>query len=94
MRVAAWLLGLATVAGLVVLAVAGLSAATGILLTAVAVLAMIALGNLIGGRSTPERAPVPPEGPTAAPGPGNSDRRRTDEQSSTEGEAGGGTMEA
>jgi drug/metabolite transporter (DMT)-like permease len=56
-RVAAVLLGLALFAGLVVLAVAGVTAATAVLVTAGAVVVMIGLGNAVGGRHTPNRAP-------------------------------------
>jgi hypothetical protein len=56
-RVAAVVLGLATFGGLVVLAVAGVSGATAVLVTGGAVVAMIGLGNLVGGRRTPDRAP-------------------------------------
>ena len=69
MRALAWTLGLAMIGGLVVLAVAGLPAAGAVLLTGVAVLAMIALGSLLGGRNTPQRPPIPLEGPTVDPGP-------------------------
>jgi len=61
MRVAAVLLGLALFAGLVVLAVAGVSGATAVLITGGAVVAMIGLGNAVGGRHTPNRAPYRPE---------------------------------
>ena len=57
MRVAAVLLGLALFGGLVVLAVAGVTGATAVLVTAGAVVAMIGLGNAVGGRHTPNRAP-------------------------------------
>ncbi len=60
MRVAAVLLGLALFAGLVVLAVAGVTAATAVLVTAAAVVVMIGLGNAVGGRHTPNRAPSVP----------------------------------
>jgi hypothetical protein len=56
-RVAAVVLGLATFGGLIVLAVAGVSGATAVLVTGGAVVAMIGLGNLVGGRRTPDRAP-------------------------------------
>jgi hypothetical protein len=58
MKTAAWLLGLAGFGGLVVLAVAGVSAATAVLVTAGAVVAMLWLGNLVGGRRTPNRPPA------------------------------------
>ena len=57
MRVAAVVLGLALFAGLIVLAVAGVSAATAVLVTAGAVVVMIGLGNAVGGRHTPNRSP-------------------------------------
>jgi hypothetical protein len=69
-RVAAVILGLALFGGLVVLAVAGVTAATAVLVTAAAVVAMIGLGNAVGGRSTPNRAPyVPPSAATAGVDP-------------------------
>jgi small neutral amino acid transporter SnatA (MarC family) len=55
--VAAVVLGLAAFGGLIVLAVAGVSGATAVLVTGGAVVAMIGLGNLVGGRRTPDRAP-------------------------------------
>jgi hypothetical protein len=61
MRVAAVVLGLAGFGGLIVLAVAGVSGATAVLVTGVAVVAMIGLGNLVGGRRTPDRAPYSAE---------------------------------
>jgi small neutral amino acid transporter SnatA (MarC family) len=54
---AAVVLGLAAFGGLIVLAVAGVSGATAVLVTGGAVVAMIGLGNLVGGRRTPDRAP-------------------------------------
>ncbi|HUY62998.1 MAG TPA: hypothetical protein VMV14_00600 [Acidimicrobiales bacterium] len=62
-KVLAGVLAVAVFGGLVVLAVAGASAVLGVLLTAVAVVAMIAMGNLIGGRNTPNRTPHPVEEP-------------------------------
>jgi hypothetical protein len=61
MRLAAVLLGLLFFAGLVVLAVAGVSGATAVLITAGAVVAMIGLGNAVGGRHTPNRSPYRPD---------------------------------
>ncbi|MHB8680506.1 MAG: hypothetical protein ACYDA2_00210 [Acidimicrobiales bacterium] len=85
-RVLAYVLGLALVAGLVVLAVAGVTAATAVLVTAAAVVAMIALGGIMGGRSTPNREPVPLHGADPPPtGPG-------EHGAPGEGD-GGGTME-
>jgi small neutral amino acid transporter SnatA (MarC family) len=63
MKVAAVVLGLATFGGLVVLAVAGVSGATAVLITGGAVVAMIGLGNLVGGRRTPDRSPFGSEPP-------------------------------
>ena len=57
MKAAAVVLGLGAFGGLIVLAVAGVTGATAILGTGVAIVAMIALGNVIGGRTTPNRAP-------------------------------------
>jgi hypothetical protein len=64
--VAAVILSLAAFAGLIVLAVAGVSGATAVLVTAGAVVGMVALGNLVGGRHTPNRAPYDPEGAESA----------------------------
>lgn len=57
MKAAAWVLGLVAFGGLIVLSVAGLTAAVGILVTAAALVGMIALGSLLGGRTTPNRSP-------------------------------------
>jgi hypothetical protein len=66
-RIAAFVLGLVLFGGLIVLAVAGVTAATAVLLTAAAVVAMIGLGNAVGGRQTPNRAPyAPPTGDAGA----------------------------
>ena len=51
-------LGVIALGLLVVLAVAGVTAATAVLVTGAAVLAMIVLGNQLGARRTPERAPI------------------------------------
>jgi hypothetical protein len=56
-RAAAVVLGLAAFGGLIVLAVAGVAGATAVLVTGGAVVAMIGLGNLVGGRRTPDRPP-------------------------------------
>ncbi|MHB1503293.1 MAG: hypothetical protein ACYCTL_05145 [Acidimicrobiales bacterium] len=53
MKAVAWLLGLATVAGLIVMAAAGLRGALAILVTVGAIVLMIAMGNVLGGRGTP-----------------------------------------
>jgi len=68
MKVAAVLLGLAAFGALIVLAVAGVSAATAVLLTGGAVVAMIGLGSAVGGRHTPDRSPYRVE-PGSAGGP-------------------------
>ena len=71
MKVVAWVLGLLTLAGLIVLSIAGLSGALAILLTALAIVAMIGLGSILGGRRTPEGEPKALPGPgTAQPGAG------------------------
>jgi hypothetical protein len=58
MRTVAWLGGLLVVAGLVFMAVAGFPGALPILLSAAALVAMIGLGGTMGGRHTPNVAPV------------------------------------
>jgi len=63
MRMVAWVSGLAAFAGLIVLSIAGVSSATAVLFTALAIVAMIALGNILGGRTTPNRAPRRDTGP-------------------------------
>ena len=73
MRIVAWLLGLVAVAFLVVLAVAGANGATAILLTVVAIVVMIVLGNMLGGRTTPNREPA---GHRDEPPPGDGDGPR------------------
>lgn len=60
-RLAGWLLGLATFGGLIVLSVAGVNAALAILITGSAIVGMIAMGNLLGGRTTPNRPPHRPD---------------------------------
>ena len=57
MKVLAWVLGVVTVAGLIVLSIAGMTAALVILLTAVAIFVMIALGSVLGARHTPAGEP-------------------------------------
>ncbi len=59
MRVAAVIIGFVVFGGLVVLAIAGVTAATAVIITAAAVVVMIGLGNAVGGRHTPTRAPFP-----------------------------------
>ena len=60
MKVVGWVLGLCALGGLIVLSVAGVTAAIGVLVTAVAIFAMIVLGGLMGGRNTPDRPPYRP----------------------------------
>ena len=60
-KAAGWLLGLAVFGGLIVMSIAGVTAAIGVLVTAAAIVGMIALGNLLGGRTTPDRRPYDPE---------------------------------
>ncbi|MGA2036149.1 MAG: hypothetical protein ABSH04_00990 [Acidimicrobiales bacterium] len=74
MKAAGWLLGLVAFGGLIVLSVAGMTAAIGVLVTATAIVGMIVLGNLLGGRTTPDH---PPYGRTTLPmeGDGNSECR-------------------
>jgi hypothetical protein len=75
MRTVAWVGGLVVVAGLVFLAVAGFPGAVPILISAAALVAMIGLGGVVGGRHTPNVAPVAardsgaPGGPPSAPDP-------------------------
>ena len=61
------------VAGLIVMAVAGISGATAILVTVAALLAMVVLGGQMGGRHTPNVAPldrtVEPDSAAAAEAP-------------------------
>ena len=66
MRTVAWVGGLVVVAGLIVLAVAGFPGAVPILISAAALVAMIALGGVVGGRHTPNVSPVVARDP--APG--------------------------
>jgi len=68
-RTLAVVLGVVALGALVVLAVAGVSGATAVLVTGAAMLAMIVLGNILGARRTPDRAPYDP-GAAAAPPPG------------------------
>jgi predicted lipid-binding transport protein (Tim44 family) len=56
-KAAGWVSGLVVLGGLIVLSVAGMTAAVGVLVTVVAIVGMLALGNLLGGRTTPERRP-------------------------------------
>jgi hypothetical protein len=70
MRVVAWVGGLVVVAGLVFLAVAGFPGAVPILISAVALVAMIGLGGVVGGRHTPNVAPVAARDLSAPGGPG------------------------
>lgn len=72
MRKVALVSGLAAFGGLIVLSIAGVSSATAVLFTAVAIVAMIALGNILGGRTTPNR---PPERGPGGPGAGSGQPR-------------------
>jgi hypothetical protein len=54
----AWVGGLIVVGGLIFLAVAGFPGALPILISAVALVAMVALGGVVGGRHTPNRPPM------------------------------------
>ena len=66
-RILAYGMGALLLAVVVLLALAGVSAAVALVVTAVAVLTMIALGGLLGGRSTPDRHPAPwPPAPPAS----------------------------
>jgi len=56
-KAAGWVSGLVVLGGLIVLSVAGMTAAVGVLVTVVAIVGMLALGNLLGGRTTPELRP-------------------------------------
>ena len=81
MRAVAWVGGLVVVAGLIVLAVAGFPGAVPILVSAVALVAMIGLGGAMGGRHTPNVAPVSVH-PETAPYPGTSPYPATSPQPS------------
>jgi drug/metabolite transporter (DMT)-like permease len=59
MRTVAWLGGLVIVAGLIFLAVAGFPGAVPILISGLALVAMVGLGGAMGGRHTPNVRPVP-----------------------------------
>jgi hypothetical protein len=52
-----WIIGLIAFGGLIFLSIAGVTAAVAIIITAVAIVSMIALGSIVGGRNTPNRAP-------------------------------------
>lgn len=65
-RVLAWVLAVALVGGLVVLSVAGVPAATAVLVTAAAVVVMIVLGGAVGGRGGTKRAPQARPGPSGS----------------------------
>jgi hypothetical protein len=61
-RAVAWVGGIAVVAALVVMAVAGFPGAVPVLISAGALVAMIGLGGVMGGRHTANVPPVPPGG--------------------------------
>jgi hypothetical protein len=85
-KAVAWVGGVLAVAGFVVLAVAGITGATAILITAVALVAMIGLGGTMGGRHTPNVPPVrggPPEDDEPGPRPVGEDVDGTDGASAT-----------
>jgi predicted lipid-binding transport protein (Tim44 family) len=88
----AWVSGLAAFGGLIVLAVAGVSSATAVLFTAVAIVGMIALGNILGGRTTPNRAPHAAPDRNHAPH-GTGQESGSDERPGTSREERRGTME-
>jgi hypothetical protein len=92
MKVVAWVGGLVVLAGLIVLAVAGTSGATAILVTGVALVGMIALGGTMGGRHTPTAAP--PGGEPAPPPGGEPGDRAGGEPDGEDGAeaADGGTL--
>ena len=81
MKTVAFVSALAAFGGLIVMAVAGVSGATAVLFTGLALVAMIALGNILGGRTTPNRAPQGTTGEVEAtaeaPTPEPEDRRGT-----------------
>jgi len=58
-RVLAYLLGLAVLSLVVILALAGVTAAVALVVTAVVMVALIAMGSLMGGRRRPTTAPAP-----------------------------------
>jgi hypothetical protein len=63
MKALAFLGGLAVLAGLIFLAVAGFPGAVPILISAAALVAMIGLGGSMGGRHTPNVPPMAPSDP-------------------------------
>jgi hypothetical protein len=67
MKVVAAVGALIILAGLIVLAVAGIEGATAILVTAAALVTMVVLGGKMGGRHTPNVTPVSTSEPTASP---------------------------
>ncbi len=68
-KVYAWVLGVVVIGALIVLAVAGAVAAAAILVTIGAIVVMTLLGNLMGGRATPTKAPYVPGGAQSQPEP-------------------------
>jgi len=79
MKIVAWVGGIVIVAGLIVMAVAGFPGAVPILISAAALVAMIGLGGVMGGRHTPNVSPVSvaDSGPGAAEGRPRCCRRRS-----------------
>jgi hypothetical protein len=52
-----WIIGVVAFGGLILLSIAGVTAAVAIIITAAAIVSMIALGSILGGRNTPNRTP-------------------------------------
>ena len=67
MKVVVALLVLVALGALIMLSVIGMAAAAGVLVTVGGMLAMIVLGNLLGGRTTPDRPPYRADGSSAGP---------------------------
>ena len=67
MRIVASVGAVIVVGGLIVMAVAGITGATAILVTVGALVAMVILGGQMGGRHTPNVRPVATGSPAAPP---------------------------
>jgi len=95
-RVLAYVLGVAVAALVVVLALAGVTAAIALVVTAIVLVALIAMGSLMGGGRRPSLPPAPSPGGPAGVEPLPADRG--DEQPPADPGAvakegdGGGTM--
>ena len=76
-------LGVLLLGGLVLMAIAGVTAAIVILVTGIAIVVMVALGGVLGGRSTSSLPPRPLHGagPTAAGGGSDAGTEPQDPQS-------------